>query len=157
MPDSTSLQRPEMTWQLSKVSTVRPGFHGRTSRILACAGFAVLLLAACHKSRESTTPVVTIEHEISPQPARVGAVTINLKLFDRSLKPVTGARIALEGNMSHAGMGPTFSDARETAPGQYRSRLELTMGGDWIVLVHLALPDGKKQESQFEIKGVRSD
>jgi hypothetical protein len=124
---------------------------------LVCAGFAILLLTACHKSGASTPPVITIEHEITPQPARVGTVTINLKLFDGSHQPVTGARIAIEANMSHPGMGPTFGNAKETAPGQYQAPLELTMGGDWIVFVHLTLSDGQKQESQFEIKGVRSD
>ena len=120
----------------------------------ACA--AVLLIAACHKAGESA-PVITIESEIAPQPARVGVATITLRLADGSAKPVTGARIALEGNMSHAGMGPAFSNAKEIAPGRYQAPLELSMGGDWVVLVHLTLSDGRKLERQFEIKGVRSE
>ena len=59
--------------------------------------------------------------------------------------------------MSHAGMGPVFGEAKEIEPGRYQGSLELSMGGDWIVLLHLTLPDGQKSERQFEIKGVRSD
>lgn len=57
--------------------------------------------------------------------------------------------------MSHAGMGPAFGTAKETAPGQYQAPLELTMGGDWIVMVHLTLSNGQKLERQFEISSVR--
>ena len=65
-----------------------------------------------------------------------------------------GARIKLEGNMSHPGMSPVFADALEVAPGEYRANMELSMPGDWIILVHLTLPDGSRLERQFEIKGV---
>lgn len=56
--------------------------------------------------------------------------------------------------MSHAGMAPVFADAVEFEPGLYRSKIELTMAGDWVILAHLTLPDGLKVERQFEIKGV---
>src|SRR6266542_3259726 len=76
--------------------------------------------------------------------------------YDYSDKAVTGARITLEGNMSHAGMGPVFAQAKETEPGQYEAPLELSMGGDWLVLLHLTLSDAQKLERQFEISGGRS-
>ena len=56
--------------------------------------------------------------------------------------------------MSHAGMVPVFADARETEPGRYQSTVELTMAGDWFILVHVTLIDGRKLDRQFEIKGV---
>ena len=124
-------------------------------RILVFAGTAVLLIAACHKASEPALPAITIEHEIAPQPARVGSAAITLRLTDSSGKALTGARITLEGNMSHAGMAPVFAKAKEIEPGRYQAPLELTMAGDWIVLVHLTLSDGQKVERQFEIKGVR--
>ena len=129
----------------------------RNLRVLAFAGTAVLLTAACHKSGESAPPVITIEHEITPQPARVGLATITLRLADPSAKAVTGAQITLEGNMSHAGMAPVFAKAKETEPGRYQAPLDFTMRGDWIVLIHLTMSDGQKLERQFEIRGVRSE
>ena len=56
--------------------------------------------------------------------------------------------------MSHSGMAPVFADAAEVEPGRYRANMELTMAGDWIVLVHLTLADGTKVDRQFDIKGV---
>lgn len=60
----------------------------------------------------------------------------------------------LEGNMSHAGMGPVFAKANEIGPGQYRTNMNLSMAGDWQILVHLTLPDGREMDQGFEIKEV---
>jgi YtkA-like len=95
-----------------------------------------------------------LTHEVSPHPPRVGPVTITLRLTDTAGTPVNGARISLEANMSHAGMEPVFADARETEPGRYQSSMELSMAGDWFILVHVTLQDGRKIDRQFEIKGV---
>ena len=94
-------------------------------------------------------------HEVSPQPPLVGPLTITLKVADASGKPATGVRIQLEANMSHAGMTPVLAFARETDPGRYSSTIELSMAGDWFVLVYITLPDGGKVKREFEIKGVR--
>lgn len=96
-------------------------------------------------------------HEISPQPPRVGPVTIMLKLTHISEGPVAGARIAIEGNMSHAGMSPVFAEAKETGGGSYRAVMELSMAGDWVVVARATLPNGRKTEYQFEINGVSSE
>lgn len=110
-----------------------------------------LFVAGC------TTPAsvsITVTPEIAPQPPRVGQAMIMLRVADASGRALTGARVKLEGNMSHAGMTPVFADAAEVEPGRYRANIELSMAGDWIVLVHLTLPDGAKAEREFEIKGV---
>ena len=96
-----------------------------------------------------------IESEISPRPPRVGAANITLKVSDDAGEPVTGARIRMEGNMTHAGMSPSFGDAKETAPGIYLAPLEFSMSGDWIILVHVTLSNGEKLEREFEVKGVQ--
>ena len=122
---------------------------------LACA--AAVLAAGC-RGPTGATPDVLVEHEISPQPPRVGPAVFNLRMTDAaSSKPLGGARIRLEGNMTHAGMTPVFAEAEEWEPGRYRATLEFTMGGDWVVIVHGALPDGRKLERQFDVKGVRAD
>ena len=56
--------------------------------------------------------------------------------------------------MSHAGMVPVFAEATEIDAGRYRANMDLGMAGDWLVLVHATLADGRKLERQFEIKGV---
>ena len=57
--------------------------------------------------------------------------------------------------MSHAGMRPVFSDAREVGPGRYEAPVEFTMAGDWVLLITVSLPDGGKLQRQLDIKGVR--
>ena len=56
--------------------------------------------------------------------------------------------------MSHAGMVPVFVEAAEVEPGRYRANMELSMAGDWVVLVHMNLASGEKVDQKFEIKGV---
>jgi hypothetical protein len=74
---------------------------------------------------------------------------------DAAGKPLSGLRINLEGNMSHAGMTPVFTVARETGAGQYSSTMEFSMAGDWHFMVHMMFPDGRDVDRQFEIKGVQ--
>jgi hypothetical protein len=115
---------------------------------------ATLLIAGCSRPLEPAD-LVTVEDEISPAPARVGLVTITFKMASAGGKPITGARVAVEADMSHAGMSPVFAEAREEQPGRYQSRVNLQMAGDWIILLHVTLPGGKKLERQIEVRGVR--
>lgn len=108
---------------------------------------------ACQKIAKP--PDIAVQYEIAPQPPRAGTTTIDVKLTDKNGVPVGGARVDLEGNMSHAGMAPVNGEAKEVETGKYRGTLQLTMAGDWIVLVHIALPDGQKLQRQIEINGVR--
>lgn len=117
--------------------------------------FVTLLAFACQKNARQ--PDITLHYEIAPQPSRVGAATIDLKLTDKNGAAVSGARVDLEGNMSHAGMSPVSSEAKEIETGKYRGTLQLTMAGDWIVLVNVTLPDGQKLQRQIELSGVRSE
>ncbi len=59
--------------------------------------------------------------------------------------------------MSHAGMSPVFTHAKETEPGRYQAILDLTMAGDWIILTHITLAGGQKLERQLDVKGVRAN
>ena len=106
------------------------------------------------RQQSASKPNLTVSYEVSPLPARVGDVTITIRMTDASEKPIAGARIKLEGNMSHAGMAPVFAEAKEIGPGRYQTSMKLTMAGDWQVLVHLTMPDGSEVEQQFGIKEV---
>jgi hypothetical protein len=57
--------------------------------------------------------------------------------------------------MSHPGMKPVLATAREVAPGQYEAALELTMAGDWYLLVEARLRDGRTLHRQIDLRGVR--
>ena len=115
-----------------------------------------MLGAGCHRSAE-LAPATIVQHEISPDPARVGPVTITLRLAGRNARPAGGARITVEADMTHPGMSPAFGEAREIAPGCYRGQVQLGMAGDWVILVHAVLPGGRMLDQQFDVRGVRPD
>jgi hypothetical protein len=128
--------------------------QGVTRRLAGVVCAATLLQTGCSRPVASSA-FVAIEHEICPEPIRVGSATIILKLSDAGGKPITGAHIAIETDMSHPGMSPGFAEAKEAEPGRYRAHLEFQMAGDWVILLHIALPDGKKLERQIDVRGVR--
>lgn len=121
--------------------------------LVLCACF---FFAACQQQKAETEPAIKVEYEITPQPPRIGAAVITLRLADVTGQPLSGVRVSVEGNMSHAGMRPVFGEAREAEPGRYQAAIEFTMSGDWIILLHLTLPDGSKVERQLEVMGVRA-
>lgn len=111
-----------------------------------------LALAATGCGARDTAPTVTSALELSPK--RVGLASVRLALADVAQRPLTGAAVALEGNMNHAGMRPTFAQLKETAPGRYEGALELTMAGDWIVRVAASRPGAVPVELTIPVPGV---
>jgi hypothetical protein len=122
---------------------------------ILCAGS--LFMTACHRVAHESDAGLSIQQQLSPQPARVGPATLDIKLSDASARPVKGAKITVEADMTHPGMSPVFAEATEQSPGSYLATLNLNMGGDWVVLTHIRLPDGKKAERQMDVRGVRSN
>lgn len=120
------------------------------SLTVSLSGF---LLVGCHRQAASS-PVVLMNYQITPQPVRVGSTDVALDLRDAASKPLTGVHVDLEADMSHAGMAPVFGRATETGAGQYRGTISLNMPGDWVVLVHMTLPDQTKVDRQIDITGV---
>ena len=123
-------------------------------RFLACAFAALLICASCHKKNAHWMKFAVL-FEATPQSPRVGPVTVTFVIQDPESKPIRGAHVNIEADMSHAGMSPVFAQAKEVEPGHYQSTLNLGMAGDWVVLLHGSLPDGEKIEEQFDLKGVQ--
>lgn len=132
---------------------VRP-LHGKCRGFLFCACAATLLATACSRPADSSR-TITIEHEISPAPARTGPAGVTFRLIDAAGRPIAGAQVAVEADMAHAGMSPVFDNAREIEPGRYQAHLRFEMAGDWVILLHVTLPGGKKLERQIDVPGVQ--
>lgn len=113
----------------------------------------LLALVSCGRGGQDQ-PDVAVELAIEPDPPRIGPATVTVTLHDAGGQPIRGAVVRLEGNMNHAGMVPVFADSAEVAPGRYRAEIEFTMGGDWFILVHAELPDGRSLERQVDVPGV---
>ena len=116
----------------------------------------VALTAACRRA-DDAAPGIAVKEEITPQPARVGPATVSIELANASQKPIAHAAIMVEADMSHPGMSPVFAKAKETAPGSYCAPVEFSMAGDWIVLLHIRLADGRRIERQMDVRGVLSN
>jgi hypothetical protein len=124
--------------------------------IVFCVCLASLVAAGCRRS-VGTASDISVQETITPQPLQVGDATIAIQLGDASYKPVTHATISVEGDMSHPGMSPVFGTASETAPGSYTAHLNFDMAGDWVVLLHIRLADGRTIERQIDVRGVGSN
>jgi len=71
-------------------------------------------------------------------------------------KPLTEARISLEGNMTHAGMSPTFGEAKEISSGTYSGIIDLNMRGDWLVTVHVVMADSSKLNQEINVRNLEA-
>jgi hypothetical protein len=142
---------------------VRVAPRAQRSRLTAAVILACSLAAGCavpgcdvHWERERDSSDVGIAWALDPSPPLAGTpIVVRLTLRDRDQKPVTGARLQLEGLMSHPGMAPVVAAVTERGNGEYEAPLQFTMAGDWILLVTGELPGGMPIKKQIEINGVR--
>jgi hypothetical protein len=128
----------------------------RSSGALACLVAASWIGAACVQEAE-TAGDVSLELFIDPSPPRVGPAKIEVKLSDAAKAPVRATSVRIEGNMNHAGMVPEIAQASEVEPGRYAATIELTMGGDWFVIVDAALADGRKLQRTVQVPSVSGE
>jgi hypothetical protein len=109
-----------------------------------------LLFVSC----SSRTVDVTVAWTIDPTPPVAAADTyVRVRLSD-SGGPVRGAKLRLEAHMTHPGMRPVEADVEEEGEGSYRSRLRLSMPGDWRLVVTGTLPDGRRLVNATQVPGV---
>lgn len=100
-------------------------------------------------NRVGATPTETTAQEglrvrIEPSETRLGPVSVDVFILDDA-DGVTGARVRLSGDMTHAGMVPVVSTAQEQEPGLYRAEaFEFTMAGDWVITAEITLADGTR-------------
>jgi hypothetical protein len=81
---------------------------------------------------------------ISPTPPGVGQARLIITLQDTAGNPLDGARIFVEGNMSHPGMTPVLDTAVAEGTGRYYvPEFNFTMAGDWFLDLEATLPDGR--------------
>jgi hypothetical protein len=139
-----------------------PSFRGRA---LAARSAAVLLagwaLAGCRGERPADDVPVEVDVAVAPTPAVGGPARIVLSVRDSVGAPLEGAEVRVEATMEHAGMTPVFEEARSEGEGRYViPRLELTMGGDWTLIVRIRLPDGReavRERSLTVMSAARDD
>lgn len=129
-------------------------FQLKLARYALLALLVVLALAGCTRRSASLNKDLDIELSliIRPDPARVGQSVFEIELKSESGEAITGAELALRGDMTHAGMIPVMADVKEVQPGIYQSSLEWTMAGDWVLTIEGTLPDGSVLSRQIDVR-----
>ena len=114
----------------------------------------LLLLAGCgraHRADPSTQDSFAVALATDPAPPVAADGIVMVTLRDAAGQPVNNAQLAIEANMSHAGMTPVVADGTSGKDGVYRVPLTWTMAGDWYVDVRFTLPDGQKIARRFPV------
>ena len=119
-----------------------------------------LVWAGCRAPRAGedlppSDPGIRLEARVAPTPYRTGIAHFAVTLTDAKTNgPLAGARVRLEGNMTHPGMVPVEATAEEGKPGVYEAPVDLNMAGDWIFLIEATLPDGRRAQAQVDLPNV---
>jgi hypothetical protein len=120
----------------------------KTARRFMLVGI-LLLLASCNGRNSQQNDNSDIRIIIAVQSTKVGETIVAVTLTDAAGSPITDATVSIKGDMSHAGMVPVLAEVTGGEAGVYEMPFEWTMGGDWIVTVEAALPDGRSASQQF--------
>src|SRR5277367_5267654 len=117
------------------------------NRLSGLSAALLLLLAnipsgGCAKTSGVSDDIV-FSWQSDPAVPHTGTNIFTATLADKTGVRLTGAHIALEGDMTHPGMTPSFGEAKEIAPGRYQGQLDLSMPGDWTILFHITLASGQ--------------
>jgi hypothetical protein len=113
------------------------------------------LLPGCQGRGGNANGDVVIELMRAPA-AQVGTGEGEVWLGGQDGTPIDGAQVEVEGNMTHAGMQPTMTEARGLGAGRYAFALPLSMAGDWVLTVRAVLTDGRKASRDFAVPGVEA-
>jgi hypothetical protein len=128
--------------------------HRRLLRVVVpvvCIGVSTVCVRNAGRAED-----VSVEWKMTPtQPVAGTPVLGEMTLRDHRRRPVRGARLQVEGHMSHPGMAPVIAAVAERGEGVYEVRLQFTMSGDWIVLVTGSLPDGRRLNHRIDVIHAR--
>lgn len=112
-------------------------------------------LGACNRADDSAAAAGLL---VTLRPAAEGAQDehLTVKIVDEDGEPVADVTVSLEGNMTHAGMVPVFTEsvwdgADGAEDGLYQVPFQFTMLGDWILTVKIVQRDGELLSEDIEV------
>jgi hypothetical protein len=123
------------------------------NKALVLAALLSLAFIGCQRisQQPDSAADVNVALSVQPDPPGVGSSRLTITLTDAQGAPIEGARLQIKGDMTHAGMQPVLAEVEEGTGGRYEVPFEWTMGGDWILTVSAALPDGRSTTREFNL------
>ena len=86
-----------------------------------------------------------------PDKPKAGENMLRLKLADQAGKPVTNAQVVFVYTMPMPGMMESKAKATHTKDGIYEAKALLGMGGTWVVMANVTLPNLPPISEKFQI------
>ena len=86
-----------------------------------------------------------------PDKPKAGENVLRLKLADQAGKPVTNAQVVFAYTMAMPGMMESKAKATHTKDGTYEARALLGMGGTWVVMANVTLPNLPPISEKFQL------
>lgn len=150
-----------MNWERNAAPGALPRPTRNALRRPRRALFVVLLLivflvmiTGCGRSQSAVTQTnddYQVSFATEPAPPGQGAGTVIVVVKDKQGQGVDASRVAIEGNMNHAGMTPENAEVTAGTNGEYRLPINWTMGGAWYVDVKITLQNGEEIRRRFPV------
>lgn len=86
-----------------------------------------------------------------PNPLRLGQATFIISVKDKNGKPVNGATVSFDLNMTAMNMGTQQGKATEQGNGRYSAVGRLSMRGPWLLKTTVKMPDGSMVNKDFTV------
>ena len=121
------------------------------------AVLAVLVVAVSYlgwKSMTLSAPNTNtsgISLSTDPSPLRPGRATFMIDVKDTNGKPVDGATVSFDINMTAMNMGTQRGTATSQGNGRYSAVGNMSMRGPWKVVISVKMPDGSTQSKDFTV------
>ena len=125
----------------------------------AAAVFALAIIAilpGCYPAATADAAVV-VECDTAPDPPQRGPTLVSCLISDPEGERLQAADVMLEANMTHPGMQPIHASMSESASGRYESRIDLTMAGDWYLVITGEVSGMGRFEETVNLPGVRTE
>ena len=139
----------------TRLSGHRPPRIPRHRSALLFALTACWIGAGCQRAAVPA-PALTFEWTLTPAASTSGPSVLALRVADAAGQPVRGAHLRVEAQMSHPGMAPIIAPLTETSDGRYHATVQLTMSGDWILLITGTLATGEAVDHQIDVRDVHA-
>lgn len=134
----------------------RPGAWRPPRPTLGTGGLLILAtLAGCRGDGPGHPTTLEVQLSVAPTPPVTGPARLVFSVQDPEGQPSENLSIRVEGMMSHPGMLPVVAQAQAEGEGHYViPAFRFPMGGDWILLIRVRLPDGSQELHEKRIRVV---